>query len=128
MFLPTAHHSLPGKSAPVVTTILDAIPQRLPSSMGRHKGPLHAMTWLNARMASKVVTISDWSKQDLVEIYGLDPGKIEVTYLGYDKALYNDRPADPESTEALLNRLGIRRPFVLHHGMVQLRKNVPSPN
>ena len=31
---------------------------------------------------------------------------------------------DPAASAALLARFGIRRPFVLHHGMVQLRKNV----
>ncbi len=30
----------------------------------------------------------------------------------------------PRRRHALLSRFGIRRPFVLHHGMVQLRKNV----
>jgi len=75
-------------------------------------------------MANRVLTISEWSKRDLVEIYGLNPGNVEVTYLGYDKRLYNDVPPDPEVSAELLGRFGIRRPFILHHGMVQLRKNV----
>ena len=124
MFLPTAHHSLPGRCAPVVTTILDAMPNRLPPGLVKHATRLHAMTWLNAKLASKIITISSWSKQDLVEIYGLDPEKVEVTYLGYDKRFYNEMAPDPEASAALLARFGIRRPFALHHGMVQLRKNV----
>ena len=125
VFLPTAHHSLPGPCVPVVTTILDALPKRLPPALiGRSFPPLHAMTWVNARRANRLITISSWSKQDLVEIYGLSPDKVEVTYLGYDKRLYNSNPPDPEASAALLARLGIRQPFVLHHGMVQLRKNV----
>jgi glycosyltransferase involved in cell wall biosynthesis len=82
------------------------------------------MTWISAKLASRVITISEWSKRDLVEVYGLDPAKVSVTYLGYDKRLYDDTPSDAEASAALLARLGIRRPFVLHHGMVQLRKNV----
>jgi glycosyltransferase involved in cell wall biosynthesis len=124
VFLPTAHHSLPGRCAPVVTTILDAMPKRLPPGFASHATLLHAMTWLNAKLASKVITISSWSKQDLVEIYGLDPGKVEVTYLGYDKRFYNETAPDPEGGGTLLARFGIRRPFALHHGMVQLRKNL----
>jgi glycosyltransferase involved in cell wall biosynthesis len=125
VFLPTAHHSLPGRCAPVVTTILDAISNRLPPGLiGKQATRLRAMAWLNAKLASKIVTISSWSKQDLVEIYGLDPEKVEVTYLGYDKRFYNEIAPDPEATAALLSRFGIRRPFVLHVGMVQLRKNV----
>ena len=124
VFLPTAHHSLPSRSTPVVTTILDAMPKRLPPGLSKRARSLHAMTWLNAKLATKVVTISSRSKQDLVEIYGLDPAKVEVTYLGYNKCFYNEIAPDPEISAELLTRFGIRRPFVLHHGMVQLRKNV----
>jgi len=124
VFLPTAHHSLPGRHAPAVITILDAMPKRLPPDMLKNATLTHVMTWLNANLATKIVTISSWSKQDLVEIYGLDPEKVEVTYPGYDKRLYNESALDVQTSTALLARLGIRQPFVLHHGMVQLRKNI----
>src|SRR5947207_5131708 len=63
VFLPTAHHSLPGPFVPAVTTILDAMPKRLsPGLIGRGFPPLHAITWLNARLATKIITISEWSK------------------------------------------------------------------
>ena len=124
VFLPTAHHSLPGRSAPVVTTIHDAIPKQLPPDLLTHAAPLHAMTWLNARLARKIVTVSAWSRRDLMEIYRVPPEKVEVVYNGYDKRLYNTIAPDPGASAALLSRFGIRRPFVLHHGMVQLRKNV----
>jgi len=124
VFLPTAHHSLPGRCAPVVTMIHDAMPKRLPPGVANHTKLLHAMTWLNAKLASKIVTVSSWSKQDLVKIYGLDPEKVEVVYNGYDKRFYNQIAPYPEAIGALLARYGIRRPYVLHHGMVQLRKNI----
>jgi glycosyltransferase involved in cell wall biosynthesis len=82
------------------------------------------MTWLNAKLATKIITISEWSKRDLIDVYGLNPIDVEVTYLGYDKQQYNEVPADYDASAALLGRFGIRRPFILHHGMVQLRKNV----
>ena len=124
VFLPTAHHSVPGRCAPVVTTILDAMPKRLPPGFASHARVLHGMTWLNAKLASKIITISSWSKQDLMEIYGLDPEKVDVTYLGYDRRFYNETAPNPERSAALLARFRIRPPFVLHHGMVQLRKNL----
>jgi glycosyltransferase involved in cell wall biosynthesis len=124
VFLPTAHYSVPGPCAPVVTTILDAMPKRLPAGLVNHATRLHAMTWLNAKLADKIITISSWSRQDLVEIYGLDPEKVHVTYLGYDRRFYNETAPDPESSVALLARFGIRPPFAVHHGAVQLRKNV----
>jgi glycosyltransferase involved in cell wall biosynthesis len=124
VFLPTAQHSLPGRCAPVVTAIHDAMFRRLPSGLFKHPTRLHARTWLNAKLASKILTGSFWSKQDLVEIYGLDHEKVEVTYYGYDRRFYNQIAPDPEAGAALLARWRIRRPFALHHGMVELRKNV----
>ena len=124
VFLPTAQSSIPGPFAPLVSTILDAIPQRLPRDLVEAGKTANYMTWISAKLASRVITISEWSKRDLVEIYGLDPARVDVTYLGYDKQLYNEVPPAPEASDALLARLGIRRPFILHHGMVQLRKNV----
>jgi len=96
----------------------------LPPDLVRHAAPLHAMTWLNARLASRVVTVSHWSREALIELYGLRPEKVNVVYEGYDKERYDQIPPDPGASAALLARLGIRRPFVLHHGEVQLRKNV----
>lgn len=124
VFLPTAHHSLPLPSAPVVTTIHDALPKQLPPEVVRHATPLHVMTWLNARLASQILTVSSWSRQALIDVYGLPPGKIQVVYNGFDQHLYNSQPPDSVASAALLARFGIRPPFVLHHGMVQLRKNV----
>ena len=124
VFLPTSQGAIPGPFAPLVTTILDAIPRRLPQEMVKDGRTAHYTTWMNAKLARKIITISRWSKQDLVEIYNLDPEKVEVIYLGYDKHLYNEAPTDPEVSDALLARLGIHRPFILHHGMVELRKNV----
>jgi len=124
VFLPTGQHCVPASLAPVVTTILDAIPRRIPSLVGRGSTRLHMMTWLNAKLATKIITISEWSKRDLIEVYGLSPAAVEVTYLGYNKQQYNEAPPDVGASAALLGRLGIRRPFILHHGMVQLRKNV----
>ncbi len=126
VFLPTALFSIPGPFAPVVTTILDTMPHRLPPGMIARRSGLRArvLTRINAKLASRIITISSWSKNDIVETCGVPAEKISVTYLGYDKSLYNDLPPNPQGSSALLERFGIRKPFVLHHGMVQLRKNL----
>jgi len=124
IFLPSALSSIPGPFCPLLSTILDTIPNRLPQELVEAGRLARSMTWVSAKFASKVITISEWSKRDLVEVYGLDPAMVEVTYLGYDKRYFNDAPSDPAASAALLNRFGIQRPFVLHHGTVQLRKNV----
>jgi glycosyltransferase involved in cell wall biosynthesis len=124
VFLPTAQHSFPGWSTPVVATILDAIPKRLPRSMNPSSVKLEAVTWVNAKLAHRIITISSSSKQDLVEIYGVAPEKVDVTYLGYDSDLFNSSEANSKTSTDVLYRFGIHRPYILHHGMVQLRKNI----
>lgn len=124
VFVPTAHSSLPYPRLPWVCTILDSMPARLPARFVEVSRVAHLATWVNAKVATKILTISEWSKNDLVDIYGIDPEKVEVTYLGYDKKVYNQAVPDAEASRALLSRLGIRRPFIVHHGMVQIRKNL----
>lgn len=125
IFLPTGQGSVPTPVAPIVATILDAMYLRLPPEyVGRWRTRAHFLTWASAKLASKVITISEWSKRDLVEFYGLDPSRVEVIYLGYDKWLYNRTPPDDTASAMLLDRWRIRKPFILLHGLVQLRKNV----
>jgi glycosyltransferase involved in cell wall biosynthesis len=124
VFLPTAHWAIPNPLIPTVTTILDAMPFRLPAEMVASRKRLCGMTRINARLARRIITISSWSKRDLVDLFNLDPGRVDFTYLGYDKRFYNSAPGEKVPTDLLLSRLGIRRPYVLHHGMVQLRKNL----
>lgn len=124
VFMPTAHWAIPNPLIPTVTTILDAMPFRLPPEMVSGRKRLCRMTRINARFAKRIVTISSWSKRDLVELLNLNPGLVDVTYPGYDKHLYNTISPDQRASDLLLARLGIRRPYVLHHGMVQLRKNL----
>lgn len=124
VFMPTAHWSIPNPLIPAVTTILDAMPFRLPAEIIGGCRRLRGMTRINARLARRIITISSWSKRDLVDIFNLDPGRVTVTYLGYDKNLFNTESLDGEAAGRLLSGLGVRRPFILHHGMVQLRKNL----
>ena len=124
VFSPTAHSSLPHLRIPLVTTIHDAIPAKLPSNLVGVGKTIHLLTWLNAKLAAKIITVSHWSKKDLVEVYGITSDKVEVIYSGYDEQRYNVSAPDSNQTAALLSRLGIRKPFILHHGMVHLRKNL----
>jgi glycosyltransferase involved in cell wall biosynthesis len=111
-------------SIPVAVTIHDAMPKRLPPELIERSTHLRAAAWIAAKLSRTIITDSEHSKKDLVELYDLPPDKVSVVYLGYDRDTFNASPADFSSQESLLKRLGIRRPYILHHGMVQLRKNV----
>ena len=84
---------------------------------------LKSFTWVAAKMSRKILTDSEHSKNDLVELTTQLP-KRSVVHLGYDRATFNSSPGDPESQARLQERLAIRGPYILHHGMVQKRKNL----
>jgi glycosyltransferase involved in cell wall biosynthesis len=115
---------VPWGATPVAVTIHDVIPVRLPREIVGESGSLKVLTWVAAKRAEKILTDSEHSKKDLVEIYGLAPEKVSVVHLGYDRATFNSSPVDSAAQTSLLARLGIQGPYILHHGMVQKRKNL----
>ena len=74
------------------------------------------------KRASKILTVSEFSKRELVEIYKADPAKVFVTYLGLD----HDRYTRASSTEvqATLSRLCISAPYLAYVGRIEAKKNV----
>jgi len=115
---------LPSPMIPVTVTIHDAMPAKLPAEMIPNSAVAKSTAWLAARWSRKVITDSENSRRDLAELYRLDPEKISVVYLGYDRERFNTIPADTERKGQLFSSKGIRENYILHHGMVQQRKNI----
>jgi glycosyltransferase involved in cell wall biosynthesis len=115
---------LPSRLVPAIVTIHDAMPAKLPSSVIPKSALARTASWFAAKWSRKVLTDSESSKRDLVEIYHLPPEKVSVVYLGYASAIFNTTAARPDRQAALFRAKGIRPPYILHHGMVQHRKNL----
>ncbi len=109
---------------PAVTTIHDLSPMVMPCFPRRITFLLRFLLMRAAKSSAAIITVSEYSKRDIVRICGVPPSKIHVVYEGYDRALFNNARPDPVSHQALLARLGINRPYILHHGAVQPRKNL----
>jgi glycosyltransferase involved in cell wall biosynthesis len=110
---------------PTVTTIHDLTPMVMPCFPRRITFLLKFLLMRSAKSSASLITVSEHSKRDIVRLCGVAPSKIHVIYEGYDRALFNDAPPDADSLHALLTRLGISRPYILHHGAIQPRKNLP---
>ncbi|MBZ5684963.1 MAG: glycosyltransferase family 4 protein [Acidobacteriia bacterium] len=77
----------------------------------------------SCRRADHIITVSESSKRDLIEIYGLDARRITVTYPGPDDCY---RPLhQEEAKERIRRRYGVEGEFILYVGAIQPRKNVP---
>ena len=103
-------HSLPLlATAPAVLTVQDLSFERDASLMGRRETAIfRVVVPRSARRARRVLAISQRTKDDLVELYGIPPQKVVVTPLAADPAF---RPG------------GRRGDYVLLTGSIEPRKN-----
>jgi glycosyltransferase involved in cell wall biosynthesis len=75
-----------------------------------------------ARSASSVIAVSECTRRDLVERYGVAPDKIRVVYNGVDHDRFVPREVD---AEAIARRFGVRHPFILCVGSLMPWRNAP---
>jgi glycosyltransferase involved in cell wall biosynthesis len=112
---PLAHflHSIPiACPCPAVLTVQDLSFERDPSVMGlRDRSIFRAVVPRSVRSAARVLTISERTKRDLIELYDLPEEKIVVTPLGVDPAFSPDGPRADGS------------PYALFVGALQPRKD-----
>jgi glycosyltransferase involved in cell wall biosynthesis len=71
---------------------------------------LRKMTELSLRRSRKIIAISEWEKEFLVERFNLPPDKIMVSYPGVTEGF---RPPAPGSVAALREHLGLEPPYIL---------------
>jgi glycosyltransferase involved in cell wall biosynthesis len=118
--------SLPISSLlPTVTTIHDLTPMVMPCFPRRIAVLLRFLLTRSAKSSAAIITVSENSRRDIVRICGVSPLKVHVVYEGYDHALFNCAPPEPALLQQLCARLGIEKPYILHHGAIQPRKNLP---
>jgi len=78
---------------------------------------------LNAARAKHLIAVSEWTKQDLLRVYGLPDDRVTVVPLGIDRRAFRPRP--PAETDALRARLKLPERFALTFGQSP-RKNVEA--
>jgi glycosyltransferase involved in cell wall biosynthesis len=76
------------------------------------------------RFSRSIITASNWSKKDLIEVYRLPDKRIHVVYLGHNEAVFNSTSPDPEQMRVCREKFGIKQDYILHHGFIQPRKNL----
>ena len=74
-----------------------------------------------AAQAQRILTISDYSRRDIIETFRVPEEKVSFSYLRL-RPIFTPRP--PDEVAPLLERLGIRPPYVLALGNLQPRKNL----
>jgi glycosyltransferase involved in cell wall biosynthesis len=123
IFIPTAA-TLPVGRVPAVCTIHDVTPFTMPSHSSAVSAMQRVLLKGCARLSRTIITSSECSKRDIVAHLGVTEEKVVVIHDGCDQSLFNPDPPDMAALAALRARLGIAKPYLLHHGTIQPRKNL----
>jgi glycosyltransferase involved in cell wall biosynthesis len=73
------------------------------------------------RRADGIIAASHSTREDAVRILGLNPEKIEVIYHGVAERYYG---VTPEAVASAKAKYSLRRPYILHIGTIEPRKNI----
>lgn len=78
---------------------------------------------LFARKADRIATVSEFSKQDIVNTYSIDSMKIDVVYNG-SHSFY--QPCDEKQKQEIRNKYCNGKPFFIFIGTISRRKNLAN--
>lgn len=108
---------------PTVVTIHDLIFNRYPEYFNTIDRKIYDYKFNRAcTHADKIVAVSQRTKNDIINFYGIEESKIEVVYQGCH-SMFASKVSD-ESKSEVIGRHGITRPFILYVGSIEQRKNL----
>jgi glycosyltransferase involved in cell wall biosynthesis len=113
----------PFAPCPVVTTIHDLSFEHLPETFKRRsRAQLRLTVRRTARKAALILTLSEFSRRDIIETYAVDPERVIVTPAA---APTHFKPiVDEAELEKMRQRYGIGANYFLSLGSIQPRKNL----
>ncbi len=110
-----------------LTTIYDMTFVRYPqyTSPGALKGPLRHVRE-SAHRACGVITVSEFSKSEIVHLLGLPEEKIHVVYPGVSQAFREGADEGEAERSILRKKHGLPDRYILSVGTLEPRKNLPA--
>ncbi len=80
-------------------------------------------TKFSAINSDHIITISNFSKQDIIKQYGVNKTSINVAYPGYNLGVFHP-VQNKESKQKILEKYNIKDNYIIYIGTVQPRKNL----
>lgn len=93
-------------------------PEDIPASPRKY---LKTYFPLFAKKAAHIITVSEFSKQDIVTTYNIDPNKITVAYNGASPSF---KPIKSEEAQKVREKFTCNTEFFIYVGAIHPRKNV----
>lgn len=108
------------RKVPLVLTVYDMIHERFPERTDR-RGTHSAKKRQAVERADHIFCISETTRTDLIERFGVPPEKTSVTLLAVDEGFFVAEPAEPDGVSAA--QAPADRPYLLHVGRRDNYKN-----
>jgi alpha-1,3-rhamnosyl/mannosyltransferase len=119
----TDHYIPRTKFAPMVATLMDAIPFSHPEwSSGRFRGAKNALWKKAISWTDHIITISEYSKSELCKWTGVPADRISVIPLGVDTRWFRD--VTLEESAMVRAKFALPAQYFVSVGTLQPRKNV----
>ena len=109
-------------NVPRVTVIHDLAFEHYPKDLGIIvRNYLQKFTPQVARASERVIAVSEFTKQDIIQYYGIDPQKIDVVY---NDASEFFAPCSDEESEVTRQKFTNGQPYFMFVGAIHPRKNL----
>ena len=105
-------------NVPQIVTVHDLIPLKYPEVSPKWKYYYQYALPFLLKQSQRVVCVSEYTKQDIIQTYGLNPNAIDVVYNGYDRNLFYPQP-DSE----ILQKYNLNK-YLLYVGDMRFYKNL----
>lgn len=108
---------------PLVATVMDTIPLSHPQFIKARSRIIKPFLWKKlTQRADHIITISEFSKSEIIQFMDFSPEKVTSIPLGVDERYFEKIAA--EDIKKVLKNLKITQPFFLFIGSIQPRKNL----
>jgi glycosyltransferase involved in cell wall biosynthesis len=118
----TEHLLLPLRGVPTVLTVHDLIYKLFPEY--HKKLNYWYLNWampLYCRRATAIIAVSQATKRDIVQFYGVDPAKIHVVY---EAAASHFKPPPPARIDLVRQTYDLPEQYLVHLSTIEPRKNL----
>ncbi|MDQ0162564.1 glycosyltransferase family 4 protein [Aeribacillus alveayuensis] len=119
--LSTVPESIAIGRTPYIVIVYDVIPLLFPDYYKNGKYIYKYYIPLVLKRASRIIAVSESTKRDIVNIYGIDDSKITVVYCGYNKEHF--KKIDDSTVKKVKNKYNLDD-YILYVGNILPHKNI----
>lgn len=122
-FFAPDHHIAHFKTVPVIATVMDIIPFIHPEWVSKRLRTFKNFAFKKSILSAEhIITISQYSKQDIMKYFHIPENAISIVPLGVDNKYF--QRIDKDEKQTTLDKYSIHKDFFLFIGTLQPRKNI----